>query len=589
MLILSADVGEGHAAAARALDEQLRAGPEPVEVTVIDGLRAMGRVLQPVVEDGYRIQLRFIPWSYTIVYWLLEHVLPFRAYTRWLLRRFGGRPLARAIAEHEPDVVVSTYPAVTVVLAHLRKRGLIHCSTMATITDLCGLFFWAQPGIDMHLVMYDESAPQVEAIAGRGSVELVRPLISAEFLRPRSAAQARRELELPEDGHLIAVSGGGWGVGDIEGAVRELLAMPESTIVCLAGKNEPAQRRLEHAFADEPRVHVWGFSKQMPRLLAAADVLVHSTGGVTCLEARACGTPIVAYGLPVGHAKINTRAMADLGVLRLANDPRELVEHVRESLEGAHEHALVADQTPAAGPPGARASELVLSIPRRVRPIPRWRVRTATITAQVLAVAALGAWSLGTDELTALAAAVVGVHVMRRIETTRPQVALILETPNGSQLSVADALARDGIHASFAATKTETRSEARALRAVGDQVIPALGSAHLFHWFHTRGTLRHEAHLAGLDHHFYFLEPRGGPCLGQLLLARTADARPIVGSVQLNAVRPLPVAPLARGDIVVDNLSGVAAVSSVQRLAHAISGEGLQPLPFYDLVGDAQS
>ena len=63
VLILSADVGEGHAAAARALAAADRDSPEPAEVTVIDGLAAMGRVLRPVVEDGYRVQLRFIPWT----------------------------------------------------------------------------------------------------------------------------------------------------------------------------------------------------------------------------------------------------------------------------------------------------------------------------------------------------------------------------------------------------------------------------------------------------------------------------------------------------------------------------------------------
>src|SRR5437868_10775645 len=53
VLILSADVGEGHAAAARALAEQIESSPQATEVTVIDGLAAMGRVLRPVVEDGY--------------------------------------------------------------------------------------------------------------------------------------------------------------------------------------------------------------------------------------------------------------------------------------------------------------------------------------------------------------------------------------------------------------------------------------------------------------------------------------------------------------------------------------------------------
>src|SRR5580658_247391 len=101
ILILSADVGEGHAAAARALAEQIEASPEHVEVSVIDGLDAMGPLVRPVVEDGYRVQLRFFPWTYTLVYWLLEHVMPIRAIARRLLCLVGSRPLARAIAAHD--------------------------------------------------------------------------------------------------------------------------------------------------------------------------------------------------------------------------------------------------------------------------------------------------------------------------------------------------------------------------------------------------------------------------------------------------------------------------------------------------------
>jgi len=93
VLILSADVGEGHAAAARALATQLEDAPQPTEVTVIDGLAAMGRVLRPVVEDGYRVQLRFVPWTYTLVYGLLNHVRPVRAIATRLLCLFGSRPL----------------------------------------------------------------------------------------------------------------------------------------------------------------------------------------------------------------------------------------------------------------------------------------------------------------------------------------------------------------------------------------------------------------------------------------------------------------------------------------------------------------
>src|SRR6202035_2915840 len=235
--------------------------------------------------------------------------------------------------------------------------------------DLTGLFFWAQPGIDMHLVMYGESMPSVERIAGKGSARLVRPLISAEFLEPRCPLETRRALGLPEDGRMVVVSGGGWGVGDIAGAVREFTRVPEVTsIVCLAGHNEQLAHKLGQAFAAEPRVHVYGFTDKMPELLAAADVLVHSTDGVTCLEARAAGTPVVSYGLPVGHARLNTRAMASLDLVRLANDTDELREQVRASFAAGVNSADGASAERAAQ--GQPAVDAVLDVPRRVRPIP---------------------------------------------------------------------------------------------------------------------------------------------------------------------------------------------------------------------------
>lgn len=169
VLILSADVGEGHAAAARALAQQIELSGQDAEATVIDGLGAMGPLLRPVVQEGYRIQLHLMPWTYTLIYWLLERVAPVRWIARRLLCLLGGGPLAHRIKEHSPDVIVSTHPAVTVVLAWLRRRGMVSCPTVATITDLTGLFFWAQPGIDMHLVMYEESIPAVERIAGRAA------------------------------------------------------------------------------------------------------------------------------------------------------------------------------------------------------------------------------------------------------------------------------------------------------------------------------------------------------------------------------------------------------------------------------------
>ena len=69
VLVLSADVGEGHVAAARALSEGLRALGR-VDVVERDGLSAFGAVTRHLIRDGYRWQLRWAPWTYATGYWL---------------------------------------------------------------------------------------------------------------------------------------------------------------------------------------------------------------------------------------------------------------------------------------------------------------------------------------------------------------------------------------------------------------------------------------------------------------------------------------------------------------------------------------
>jgi len=93
----------------------------------------------------------------------------------------------------------------------------------------------------------------VERVAGKGSARVVRPFVHAKFLEPMRQADARRGLGLPEEGPLIIVSGGGWGVGKLERAVRAALELEGANVVCICGLNEQIRARLEKDFAGEPR------------------------------------------------------------------------------------------------------------------------------------------------------------------------------------------------------------------------------------------------------------------------------------------------------------------------------------------------
>jgi UDP-N-acetylglucosamine:LPS N-acetylglucosamine transferase len=122
-------------------------------------------------------------------------------------------------------------------------------------------------------------------------------------------------------------------VGALEEATEAVLAVEGvGKVVCLCGRNEEIRAALERRFAGDPRVRVEGFTEEMSDWLAAADVLVHSTGGLTMLEAEMRGCPAVSYGWGRGHVRLHNRAFRHFGLAVVATDPPELRAAVAAAL-----------------------------------------------------------------------------------------------------------------------------------------------------------------------------------------------------------------------------------------------------------------
>ena len=70
----------------------------------------------------------------------------------------------------------------------------------------------------------------------------------------------------------------------------------------------------------------------MPDWLAAADVLVHSTGGLTILEAQMRNCPAISFGWGRGHIRDHNAAFSRFGLARVADSNAELRHALGETL-----------------------------------------------------------------------------------------------------------------------------------------------------------------------------------------------------------------------------------------------------------------
>ncbi len=380
VLVLTANIGEGHDLPARIIKADVEEEIPGAKVEIADGLEAMGRLLSWVIRGGSKLTFRWMPWLFDVQYWLITRFAP----TRWLAHHlnyaFGAGGLMRLIGKYEPDVVISTYPGVTAVLGMLRENRRLLIPVQSAITDLAGLRYWAHPGVDLHFVTHPESIEEVEKLAGPGSVEWTRPPISRDFLMPRTRVDARRALDVPDHARVVLVSGGGWGVGDLEGAIRSSLSGDDTIVVCITGRNEIAREKLEQRFGDNERVRILGFTEQMSDWMAAADAMVHSTAGLTVLEAHIRGCPVVSFGFSAGHLRANNAAFEHFGLAEVARSEHELESVLRHLTRERRSP----DSSFASLPSIASRA---LSVRPRVRPQPVWRLRMGRVATAVSLVA----------------------------------------------------------------------------------------------------------------------------------------------------------------------------------------------------------
>lgn len=541
--VLTADVGEGHLAAARVVADDLRAAAPLTEVTTLDALELLGPVLRLLLRDAYRAQLRYLPWVFALLFTLFLRVRLLRSAGRLLLAVFAGRRMQTALEALSPDLVISTYPAATSVLGTLRRRRRLDIPAYATVTDLGGVQFWAHRGIDLHLVMHPKLVALVEREVGAESACAVSPLVAAPFRTAPTRVAARDLLDLHQQDRVVVISGGGWGVGDIARAAAEAATLPNTTVLCLTGRNARLRAELTSRFAGNRQVRVLGFTDRMDAMLAAADVLVHTTGGVTCLEAMTVGCPIIAFGPPAGHAPTLARAMARLGIAAHARNRHEL------------RTALLAPPAPAPITSSSTAVQQLLAATRRHHEPTQRRSRTAFALALTTGVSA-AFLTVGSRSAFAVIAYPFDLAPQSVLPTRTPDVGLVVETSPTHVAAVARILADRRASASFAFARAPSPSVQQALDARHDQVIGVLGGSGLDDWLGAADTVTHTArgHLV--------LAPAGGVSTGQYLLARLAGARLVASS---SSLRP--------GAIV------VCSENSIGRLLDQLAQQGLRAEP----------
>lgn len=370
VLIVSGSVGAGHDGAAAELRDQLRdAG---VSAQVYDFLDALPIPLRIILRRGYVVSVQYRPRFFEWLFNSAEHAVWMGALIDgmcWVARR-RIRQWSRGAT-----VVVSTFPFASQSLGQLKRSGALKIPVITYLTDPAAHRLWVHESVDHHLTV-------TEATAATGTqqygvpMQAVGGLVAPAFGRLRTAAEReaiRESLEIPASAPLVLISCGSEGMGDVPATVAALTTIDKLHTVVLCGHNKQLQLDLQGL----PRVSALGWRRDVPDLMAAADVLVHNAGGLSLTEALTAGLPAVTFRPIPGHGQVNAQVLDAAGIAPWPRDDEALIAEVMRQYSAGR------DATAAL--PCGGASRFVLSLlrtspPQRPRPRPRFTFRTRPLS-----------------------------------------------------------------------------------------------------------------------------------------------------------------------------------------------------------------
>jgi processive 1,2-diacylglycerol beta-glucosyltransferase len=226
--------------------------------------------------------------------------------------------MIRMLKRVQPDLCIATHFLPAEILAWLIAKNKLRARNAILVTDY-----------DRYYVAIQESAEYLAGIGvPAGKVKVTGIPIDPVFEQPLSRTEARRKLRLAPDARILLIAAGGYGLGPIEQLVHQLLAQKRSwQLVAIAGKSETLRKHLEEIGrtagklpGGRERLVAVGFTTEMDRYMAAADLLIGKAGGLTTSEALARGLPMVLIEPIPGQEERNADHLLEAGAAIRSNN-----------------------------------------------------------------------------------------------------------------------------------------------------------------------------------------------------------------------------------------------------------------------------
>jgi len=341
LVLLSGPMGSGHVRAAEAIKAWAAIKYPELKVTHINVAEYMAWFTRRIYEKYYITLLNILPSAWRYIYRKTDSppaTSKFDTFLRWI-RIKTAKKVVRKLKEINADYIICTHFMPAEFLDPFKKAGKINASVSTVVTDFDLHWVYVKKHLDHFFVSNEEVAYRLaDRDIDKSKIHVTGIPIFPDFSKEYSKEKLRDEFWLKNDKLTFLLMSGGAGVGAIDKISEYLLSHSDSIqIIAMAGKSEELLSSLQEIVKKYPnRLLPVAFTKEMPKYLAACDIVVTKPGGISVSECLAMKKPVIIMNPIAGHEERNADYLLEQSVALKAYDEASLLFKHKLFLRESH-------------------------------------------------------------------------------------------------------------------------------------------------------------------------------------------------------------------------------------------------------------
>jgi processive 1,2-diacylglycerol beta-glucosyltransferase len=317
IMILYASVGGGHFKAAEGISNFITENYPDYNVHMIDALKYTNKLFDRIVVNSYINMARYSPKMWGNLYNFSEKQYSVANFSN-MVNRMLSLKLFNLFKDEDPDIVISTHPFITEMVASLKKHNKTNAKLCVVITDYESHAFWEIKSkyVDMYFVanngmkygMMNNGIPE-------NKISVTGIPVNSRFSQKYNRAELLKEFGLEDKKTVLFFGGGEFGLSNIKAFFEALISLKNDIqIVAVAGKNAKIKATFEKLSAKSNKnVLILGYSNKIPELMNLADFVISKPGGLTTTEVLVTSTPFIIINPIPGQEEENANFLLNNG------------------------------------------------------------------------------------------------------------------------------------------------------------------------------------------------------------------------------------------------------------------------------------